>query len=89
MFIIQKQFLKIVKAMNYSYKHRQKRTSTYRRLWVLRSNAIIRSCGLPVTYNNFVNLLNIRKCKLNKNSLFQIAVRDNLTFLQLMKFYIH
>lgn len=78
-----------IKAINYSYKHRRKRNLQYRRLAIMRSNAIIRSCGLPLTYNRFINLLHFNKCKLNRNSLFQLAIRDNSTFLQLMKFYIH
>ena len=35
------------------------------------------------------NILNLSNCKLNRNTLVQLAIRDNLTFLQLVKFYLH
>lgn len=76
-----------LKAMNNSYKHRTKTMFQFRRLWIMRSNAIIRACGLPITYNDFIRILFLHKSQLNRNVLVQLAVRDNLTFLQLIKFY--
>jgi large subunit ribosomal protein L20 len=76
-----------LKAMNNSYNHRNKRMLQFRRLWIARSNAIIRACGLPITYNKFMKILHLHKSQLNRNILVQLAIRDNLTFLQLIKFY--
>lgn len=75
------------KALNYSYTHRNKKFSTNRRLWITRINASIRASGIPITYNQFIYNLNTQKCKLNRNTFSQLAIRDNLTFLQLVKFY--
>ena len=78
-----------LRALNFSYKHRKKRQNAFRRLSILRSNAVIRSCGLPITYNKLISALRIYKCRLNRNVLNQLGVRDSATFVQLMSFYSH
>ena len=77
-----------LKATNYSYQHRTKRVNAFRRLSILRSNALIRACGLPLTYNKFIGVSNSHKCKLNRSSLVQLGIRDNVAFLQVMKFLV-
>lgn len=78
-----------LRALNYSYKHRRKNVKTFRRLSIIRFNALIRNSGLPFTYNQLIALINLYNCKLNRNVLSQLGVRDSNTFTKLMKFYYH
>ena len=76
-----------LRSLNFSYQHRRKKINNFRRLAILRSNALIRACGLPFTYNKMINVLKIYKCKLNRNIINQLGTRDSKTFIQLMGFY--
>nr|YP_009240372.1 50S ribosomal protein L20 [Gymnochlora stellata]BAU62506.1 50S ribosomal protein L20 [Gymnochlora stellata] len=76
-----------LKALNSSYSHRRKRSNTIRRLLILRTNALTKSCGLPITYNNLIALLRSQNCLLNRKILNNLGVRDNSVFLQLMRYY--
>lgn len=77
-----------LKSLNFSYKHRKKKLNVYRRLCILRSNAVLKSLGLPITYNYFISRLENNKCKLNRNILTQIGVRDDKTFLNVVKLHV-
>ncbi|AGY61421.1 50S ribosomal protein L20 (plastid) [Lotharella oceanica] len=75
----------VLKSLNSSYIHRKKRLTVYRKLCISRLNAAVRGLGLPITYNSFIYTLSTNQCKLNRNILTQISVRDDRTFINLVK----
>lgn len=75
-----------LKSSNYSYQHRRKRGNIFRKILILRSNALIRSIGLPVTYKNLVYILRKNQCQLNRNILNQLSTRDSNNFLKLIQY---
>ena len=76
-----------LKSLNFSYTHRKKKLNVYRKLCISRLNAAIRGLGLPITYNSFISTLNTNQCKLNRNVLAQLSVRDDRTFMNLVKLH--
>ena len=75
-----------LRAINFSYKHRRKKSSFFRKLSIIRVNALIKSCGLPFTYSQLICILRTSECELNRKMVNQLGIRDNSTFLQLIKF---
>lgn len=76
-----------LRSLNFSYKHRKNKANRFRRLCILRSNAALRGLGLPITYKSFIFALSEQKCQLNRNILNQISIRDDKTFMNLVKLH--
>ena len=55
-----------LRALNFSYKHRRKRSRLFRRSSISRINALIKSCGLSISYNQLIYCLRLHNCKLNR-----------------------
>nr|YP_009240492.1 50S ribosomal protein L20 [Lotharella vacuolata]BAU62626.1 50S ribosomal protein L20 [Lotharella vacuolata] len=75
-----------LKSLNFSYIHRKKKFNSSRKFYILRSNAAFRGLGLPCTYNFFIFQLCKSQCKLNRNILTQLCIRDDTSFLTVVKF---
>ena len=75
-----------LRATNFSYKDRKKKYCFFRKLSIVRLNALLKSSSLPITYNQLMFILKIYECKLNRKIVNQLGIRDNSTFLQLVKF---
>ena len=81
LFSVSKQ--QILKALKYSYIGRKNKIRNYRRLWIVRINAAVRSNGL--TYNKFIHNLKASKVALNRKMLSQLAIIDITTFNLIIK----
>ena len=68
----------VLKSLRYSYIDRKRKKREYRRLWIIRINAAIRSYG--ITYSEFVNLTKKLSIGLNRKILAQLSVLDPLAF---------
>ncbi len=75
-----------LKALSYSYMHRRKNSSVTRSLNIVRVNALVNNCGLPISYNKTISLLRIRTCLLNRKTLSQLGVRDSSVFMGILKY---
>ena len=69
-------------AGQYSYEHRKKRATDFRRLWVARINAAVREHGL--TYSEFIRSLRQKSIQLNRHVLAELAVTFPETFAQIV-----
>lgn len=72
----------VMKAMWHSYKHRRRRKSDFRRLWIARINAAARLEGL--SYSRFMDGLNKSGVAVNRKMLADLAVREPETFAGLV-----
>jgi len=71
-----------MKALSYSYRHRRERKGDFRRLWIVRINAAARQEGL--SYSKFMDGLKKANVEVDRKMLADMAVRDSLTFSQLV-----
>ena len=65
-------------AWQYSYAARKKKKGDWRRLWIVRVNAACRAAGL--SYNRFIEGLKAAGIELDRKSLAELAVRDEVAF---------
>ncbi len=66
----------------YSYKHRRKRLHQFRRLWIVRINAAVRSLGYK--YSQFIKALKDKKVELNRKMLSELAIHRPQIFEQIV-----
>ncbi|MBN2374560.1 50S ribosomal protein L20 [bacterium] len=71
------------RALVYGYRDRKARKRDFRRLWIVRINAAVRSHGL--SYSRFMNGLNKAGIDLDRKILADLAVSDPNTFSELAK----
>jgi large subunit ribosomal protein L20 len=64
--------------MVYSYRDRKVRKSEFRKLWITRINAGCRAEGM--TYNRFIQGLNLAGVEVNRKQLAEMAVNDPTAF---------
>ncbi|QGG48797.1 50S ribosomal protein L20 [Heliorestis convoluta] len=64
----------VMRAMAFSYAHRKKRKSDFRKLWITRINAAARMNGL--SYSTFMNGLKQAGVTVNRKMLAELAVND-------------
>lgn len=69
-----------MKALRYSYANRRKKKRTFRRLWISRVNAALRTYGF--NYSEFLYVLKNSKILLNRKVLAQFAICDPDTFFK-------
>ena len=67
----------------YSYRDRRKRKGDFRRLWIQRINAAARQNGM--TYNRFIQGLNLAGVTVDRRMLADLAVNDAATFTTLVE----
>lgn len=71
---------RVMKALLFSYAHRRLKKRVFRKLWVVRINAAVRSFNSHLTYNQFMFSLKNKNCQLNRKWLSQLSVREPIIF---------
>lgn len=61
-------------ALQYAYNDRKKRKHDFRKLWIVRINAMVRELGL--TYSAFMGMIAKRGVALNRKMLAKMACED-------------
>jgi len=72
----------VIKAAQYSYRDRKQRKRQFRRIWILKINAISRKFNL--NYNRLINLLKINNIQINRKLLAYLAMNDTESFKSLV-----
>ncbi|MCL2853642.1 MAG: 50S ribosomal protein L20 [Defluviitaleaceae bacterium] len=73
----------VMRAMAASFAGRKQTKREYRRLWITRINAAVRSHGL--SYSKFMSGLKCAGIDINRKMLAELAVNDAKTFTQLVE----
>ena len=73
----------VMHAKDDAFKHRRKKKSDFRKLWIARINAAARSEGL--TYSTFIYGLNKAGIKVDRKILAHLAVNEPDSFKKLVK----
>lgn len=73
----------MIKANQYSYRDRRQKKRQFRKLWIIRINAIVRNYGLK--YNIFINNLKKHSIKINRKILSDMACSNKRAFINLIK----
>ena len=68
----------VTHSMVYNYRDRKVRKSEFRKLWIQRINAGCRAEGM--TYNRFIQGLNLAGIEVNRKQLAEMAVNDPTGF---------
>ena len=72
----------VLKAMKYATMHRRTKKRDFRRLWIARINAAVRSEGMR--YGEFINGLKKAGIGLNRKILSEMAIQDPQAFKSLV-----
>ncbi len=72
----------VLHSLNYAYNDRRKRKNEFRKLWISRINAAARANGM--TYNRFIQGLNLAGVEVDRKVLAELAVRDAAAFAALV-----
>jgi len=72
----------LMKSLRYSYRDRKQRKRLFRKLWIIRINATVRSYG--TNYSQFISHLKKMQFGLNRKMLAQMAIIDLATFVKVM-----
>ncbi|MBX9906999.1 50S ribosomal protein L20 [Patescibacteria group bacterium] len=73
----------IVHAQLHAFAHRKDKKNDFRRLWIVRLNAALRTAG--TTYSKFINMLKVKGVVLDRKSLSEIAHNRPETFARILK----
>jgi len=73
----------LIHSFVYSYRDRRARKGDFRRLWIQRINAASRANGL--TYNRFIQGLNLAGIEVDRRILADLAVTDPGTFAAIVE----
>ena len=73
----------VTHSLVYAYRDRRARKGDFRRLWIQRINAASRANGL--TYNRFIQGLNLAGVGVDRRILADLAVTEPATFAALVK----
>ena len=68
----------VLHSLNYAYNDRRKRKNEFRKLWISRINAAARANGM--TYNRFIQGLNLAGVEVDRKILAELAVSDVAAF---------
>jgi large subunit ribosomal protein L20 len=72
----------LMKGLKYSYRDRKNRKRLFRKLWIIRINAVVRSYG--TNYSRFISHIKKMQYGLNRKVLSQMAILDRSTFMKVM-----
>ena len=72
----------LIHSFVYSYRDRRQRKGDFRRLWIQRINAAARANGM--TYNRFIQGLNLAGIGVDRRILADLAVTDPKTFASIV-----
>src|SRR6187402_2766450 len=73
----------VTHSLVYAYRDRRARKGDFRRLWIQRINAASRANGL--TYNRFIQGLNLAGVGVDRRMLAELAVNDEAAFTALVE----
>ncbi len=73
----------VLHSATYNYRDRKARKSDFRRLWIQRINAASRANGM--TYNRFIQGLNLAGVEVDRRMLAELAVNDAAAFAALVE----
>lgn len=73
----------VEKGLQYAYAHRQLKKRTFRSLWIMRINAVVRAQGM--TYSQFIGKLNAKGIALNRKVLADLAMNEPKAFEAIVK----
>lgn len=73
----------VTHALSYSYRDRRNKKRDFRKLWIARINAAVRSNGM--SYSKFINALKVHEIKLDRKILSDIAIFDKETFSKIVQ----
>lgn len=68
----------VMKALKFQYRDRRNKKRSFRRLWIARINAAVRTHGF--SYSKFMNALKKANVNVNRKMLADIAVKDPEAF---------
>jgi large subunit ribosomal protein L20 len=72
----------VIKAAQYSYRDRKQRKRQFRRIWILKINAIARKFEL--SYSKLMHLLKVNNIQINRKLLAYLAMNDTNFFKSLI-----
>lgn len=70
------------RARKFAYQHRKKKKSEFRKLWIIRLNAICRNNGM--NYSKFIHLMSKLNYKINRKILSELAIHNPKIFETLL-----
>ncbi len=70
----------VMHAGQYAYVGRKLRKRDFRRLWIQRINAGLKTIDSTLSYSVFINLLSEKKIEINRKMLAELAVNDMKAF---------
>ena len=70
----------VTHSMVYAYADRRTRKGDFRRLWIQRINAAVRSYDEALTYSRFINGLNLAGIEVDRKVLADLAVHEPEAF---------
>ena len=73
----------VQKAWQYAYRDRRVNKRNFRRLWIIRINAAVRSHGL--SYSKFISAIKSKNIDLNRKTLAYMAMNDPDGFAEIVK----
>src|SRR6201982_675187 len=73
----------VTHSLVYSYRYRQARKGDFLQLWIQRINAAARANGM--TYNRFIQGLNLAGVEVDRRMLAELAVTDGAAFSALVE----
>ena len=73
----------VIKAAQYAYRDRRQRKRQFRRIWILKINAICRSFNL--SYNKLIYLLKINNIQINRKLLAYLATNNKDAFKSIIE----
>ncbi len=72
-------------AGKYAYVGRKNRKRDFRRLWITRITAGLKSVAVAVNYSRFINQMKKADIQLNRKMLSELAVRDFESFTKVVE----
>ncbi len=70
-------------AGKYAYRDRRVRRREFRKLWIVRINAVCRNCGFK--YSQFMSALKSMNVQLDRKQLAELAINDEAAFNALVE----
>lgn len=67
----------------FAYKHRKRKKTEFRQLWIVRINAAVRPHG--ISYSRFINGLLKANIKLDRKQLSEMAIHDEAGFAKVVE----
>ena len=71
------------RAGKFAYRDRRKKKTEFRQLWIVRINAACRANGMQ--YSRFMNGLKRLSIEMDRRSLSELAIHDEITFRELVE----